>query len=92
MGSVRKIASVLAGLWLVGMLALGIGGSWLTNNSEEVAEGALGIAGIDVEEMRAHEQRERSVRAAKREARVYKDAGWGDRAVPQQDSVSDWGQ
>ncbi len=88
MNFIRKIAKGAATLWLIGVVLLGIGGTWLTHNP-----GALfGVDEADVEEMEAAHDRKQALREAKREAREFEDDGWGNEAVPYQRSDDGWGR
>ncbi len=91
MPSIRKIASVIATLWFVGVIALGVGGTWVSHNPDAMAEGALSVAGVDVGEMKASQQAKRAEAEVKLEAAKYSGGEWGVQVVPGQDEPRDWG-
>lgn len=69
----KRIFQVLAGLWLVGVLVLGVGSAWLQNNPEVFADAAVTTAdGAGIDEPRisdaSRERMEGQLRAA--------EAGW----------------
>ena len=91
MPSMRRFARVIAIFWMVAVAVIGLGGTYASRNQAEIAEGALGLAGIDVEQVEAEREAKRSQREAKRKAAQFEDDHWGDTAVPGQDDSSDWG-
>ncbi|MCB2048135.1 MAG: hypothetical protein KDE32_07885 [Novosphingobium sp.] len=91
MSRIRKFAAGIAVLWAVAIVAIGIGGSWLTRNPDALAEGTLAVAGIDARKAEA-QRRAASVqrRQEKIEATEFKGDGWGEDAVSDQANGSDW--
>ena len=47
MNPVRTIFKVIGAVWLIGILAIGIGGTYLQNNPEAAAAFALGTMNVD---------------------------------------------
>ena len=91
MSTVRKLARMIAVLWMVGVVAIGVGGAYASRNQDEIAEGALGLVGIDVEDIKARKPEKHAERAVRREAAKFEGEGWGEATVPGQDETSDWG-
>jgi hypothetical protein len=44
---VRIVSGLIAAAWLIGVLALGIGGTWLTHDQDAAAGVALGAIAVD---------------------------------------------
>jgi len=93
---IRKLARILSGFWLVGILVLGAGGAWLSSNPDTVANSALSAAGFDADELRTVEARHKVQKAAQRKAREYEGGGWGAEAAGSvapggKSDDSDWG-
>lgn len=91
MTSMRKFARVIAILWIVGVVAIGLAGTYASRNQDEIAEGALDLAGINVAEIETERQAKLAQSEAKRKAAQFEDDDWGDTVVPGQDNPSDWG-
>lgn len=72
---VKRIFQVLAGLWLLGMLVLGIGGAWLTNNPEVVVDAVVDVSGLD--DVDAYREIPSATREQRRAQERAADAGWG---------------
>ncbi|MET0588517.1 MAG: hypothetical protein ABWZ75_08345 [Novosphingobium sp.] len=71
---VKRIFQVLAGLWLLGVLVVGIGGAWLTNNPEVVVDAVADVTGL--EDAGAYRQIPSATREHKRAQERAADAGW----------------
>ncbi len=91
MPTMRKLARVIAVLWMVGVVAIGVGGNYASRNQDEIAEGALGLVGVDMEEIEAQRREKQIERAERSEAARFEGDGWGETTVPGQDRNSDWG-
>jgi hypothetical protein len=44
---VRIVSGLIAATWLIGVLALGVGGTWLTHDQDAAAGVALGAIAVD---------------------------------------------
>lgn len=79
MGGIRTFAKIIAGLWLVFVLVMAIGGTWLTRNG-------LGFG----EDIAASQERRVAAREQRAESRRLAADGWGTSDSGSSDS-NDWG-
>lgn len=89
--SIRTISKVVAGLWLVGVIVIGIGGTSATHNQEEIALAAAGTSREELQEMRDAREAKRAEKQARREARNHAGSGWGSDDVAAPELADDWG-
>ncbi|MEZ5742367.1 MAG: hypothetical protein R3D89_01215 [Sphingomonadaceae bacterium] len=89
MQTIKNLAKVLSALWLIAVLALGIGGAWLTNGGTEQLFAAA--TGVDPQEAQAELRSYDTRREARRDTARYRADGWGDDAIRNQRSSGDWG-
>ena len=75
MKTVKRIFQVLAGLWLLAVLVLGIGSAWLTNNPEVMTDAVAEVSGLD--EVDYYHNRSPVERERERAQERAEDAGWG---------------
>lgn len=47
MRAIKIILGVFAGLWLLTVIMIGVGGAWLSSNPDVIAEAAVEAAGIN---------------------------------------------
>nr|WP_137676558.1 hypothetical protein [Parerythrobacter lutipelagi] len=57
MKAFKIIAGAFAGLWLITVVLIGAGGTWLTNNTDVVAEAAVEASGIKEQVAKAEAER-----------------------------------
>lgn len=91
MPTMRRFARVIAIFWMVAVVAIGVGGTYASRNQAEIAEGALSLAGVDVDGIEAGQRDKQAERDAKLRRAQYSGGGWGEQSVPGQDDTSDWG-